>query len=342
MNDFWNKVLPGSVKTDHGKFNGTDLMIVVITLILFGFTCFRSFRFLQATFSGEDTTGMFTIMSIVGLVGLDIATIAWALVWMFGSTTKWQDVVAMVMFVVSIIGMVLTSMTDTLRGEGSVPEVLLIAAFYGVPAIILANVVAAILYHMISPQVTLGRKERRLKADMLETQRLGKLAQTDTAMKLTLAEEQSRQNEQLIERQKILAQQHMVLDGERLGISRAMSDDTPVKQRGEAVLAQLRNAVLPSADPAPQPRVVNETVPMLPPQPSSQPAPLQSVMFLVHLTQQGSAETWMLSQEIREGVHWDAARGRIGVLVRAENHIAALQRAEEIAKSYVSNDAPKA
>lgn len=270
MQDFWNKLLPGSIKTDHNKFNGADLLIIVLDLILLGYTCYRSFRFLQNTFAGNDTTGEYTIAAIIALVGLDVAAVAWSLVWMFGSTTKWQDVVSLLMFVVSIIGMVLTSMTDTLAGEGTVPDALKFAAYYGVPAIILLNVSAGITYHMISPQVALSRKERRLKADTLETKRLGELAQQDTAMKLEIAEKHARQNDELISRQQRLAQQKITLDGIQLGISRAMSDDDAMKQRGQSVFEQLRNAVIPSAssEPMPQPeRVLNATAPILPEQP---------------------------------------------------------------------------
>lgn len=268
MNDFWNKILPGSVKTDHGKFNGTDLLIVVVTVILFGFTCFRTYRFLEATFSGVDTTGLFTIMSIVGLVGLDVAVIVWAVVWMFGSTSTWQDMVALVMFVVSIIGMVLTSMTDTLRGENTVPDVLLVSAFYGVPAILLLNVVAFIGYHMISPQVALKRKERRMKADSLETQRLGELAQQDTAMKLEIAEKQARQNDELIARQQRLAEQKIKLDAIKLGIKRAMSDDETLKTRGAAVEQEIKANVAPPPITPPQ-LAYNADAPILPVQDNS-------------------------------------------------------------------------
>lgn len=265
MNDFWNKILPGSVKTDHGKFNSADLLIIVLNIFLFGYTAYRSWRFLNGTFAGTDTTGEYAIAAIIALVGLDVAAVAWSIVWMFGSTTKWQDVVSLVMFVVSIIGMVLTSMTDTLSGEGTVPDSLRIAAYYGVPAIILMNVAAGITYHMISPQVTLGRKERRMQADILETQRLGEIAQKDTAMKLELAEAQAKQNDELIARQQRLAQQKMTLDGIRLGINRAMADDDALKQKGQSVFEQLRDAVLPA--PAPQSETaVNSTAPALPPQ----------------------------------------------------------------------------
>lgn len=351
MNDFWDKVLPGSVKTDHGKFNSADLLIIVLDLILLGYTCYRSFRFLQNTFAGNDTTGEYTIAAIIALVGLDIAAVAWSLVWMFGSTTKWQDIVSLIMFIVSIIGMVLTSMTDTLTGEGSVPEALRFAAFYGVPAIILLNVAAGITYHMISPQVSLGRKERRLRADMRETQQLGKLAQADTAMRLTLAEEQAKQNDELMRRQKILAHQQIVLDGERLGIARAMSDDEPVRQRGESVFTQLRESVLPSSPPAPQPvRAMNDIAPALPMQQASATSPspepqLQPIMFLVHVdATTGSAGTWRVRwNETKEGVHWDTTRDMFGVLVLAEDGITACRKAEEMAKPYLSGGTvPKA
>ncbi len=265
MNDFWNKILPGSVKTDHGKFNGADLLIVVLDLILLAYTCYRSFRFLLATFAGNDTTGEYTVAAIIALVGLDVAAVAWSLVWMFGSTTKWQDVVSLLMFIVSIIGMILTSMTDTLSGEGTVPESLKFSAYYGVPFIILLNVAAGITYHMISPQVSLGRKERRMRADITETQRLGEIAQKDTAMKLELAEAQAKQNDELIARQQRLAEQKIMLDAMRLGIDRAMSDDETVKRRGAQVQQQITSNV------APQPALaLNSTAPALPPQVTAQ------------------------------------------------------------------------
>lgn len=286
MNDFWNKVLPGSVKTDHGKFNATDLLIIVVTVILFGFTCFRTYRFLQATFAGPDTSGLFTLMSIIGLIGLDVATIVWAVTWMFGSTSKWQDIVAIVMFVISIVGMVLTSMTDTLRGENSVPDVLRISAIYGVPAIIMVNVVAFICYHMISPQVSLRRKTRRMHADILETQRLGEIAQQDTAMKLDLAEAQAKQNDELIARQQRLAEQKMTLDGIRLGIDRAMSNDDVVKRKGQAVQEQITANVVPQA-------TLAATAPALPPQSEAIPAPApQPIPVLV--ARKTNANNWAL------------------------------------------------
>ncbi len=274
MNDFWNKILPGSVKTDHGKFNAADLLIVVLNIFLFGYTAYRSWRFLQGTFAGNDPNGEFTIAAIIALVGLDIAAVAWSLVWMFGSTSKWQDIVALCMFIISLIGMVLTSMVDTLSGEGVVPESLQTIAYYGVPAIILLNVAAGIAYHMISPQVSLSRKERRMKAENYETRRLGELAQKNTATKLEIAENQSRQNDALIARQQQLAQQKIVLDGINLGISQAMSDDTLVKNKGDEVSGQIRsNVAKPSQSFA-------QDAPTLPRQPSGAYVPPETAQAI--------------------------------------------------------------
>jgi hypothetical protein len=370
MNDFWNKILPGSVKTDHGRFNGADLLIVVINLLLFAYTAYRSWRFLNGTFAGTDTTGEFTIMAIIGLVGLDIAAVAWSIVWMFGSTTKWQDTVSLVMFVVSVIGMILTSMVDTLNGEGTTPEVLKIAAFYGVPAIILMNVTAGIVYHMISPQVSLSRKERRMRSEITETQRLGEIAQRDTAMKLDLAEKQMQQNDALIERQQRLAQQKMILDGVQLGISQAMSDDTTVKRKGERVRAEITRGVEPPAPqsqskqafvkqtPAAHPAANGEADDMtlhnqapvltMPPASPASPAPdLQQMMFLVHLDTNGAVCSWRVHNEEKRqgGVHWDSAYNMYAVLVRADDGIDAGKRASEMLQPYLNGSngsAPKA
>lgn len=243
MNDFWNKVLPNQGKTDHGKFNGADLLIIILDLILLGYTCYRSWRFLQGTFAGNDTTGEYTIAAIIALVGLDIAAVVWSLVWMFGSTTKWQNVVSLTMFVVSLIGMVLTSMVDTLTGEGNVPAVLKQSAYYGVPAIILLNVSIGVVYHMISPQISLGRKKRQMEANIHEQQALGELAQRENAMKLELAQSLVRQQDALLEQQQRLAEQKMLIDANNLGITSAMSDEGTIKRRGESVREQIKNNV---------------------------------------------------------------------------------------------------
>lgn len=100
-----------------------------------------------------------------------------------------------------------------------------------------------------------------MKADSLETQRLGELAQQDTAMKLDIAEKQARQNDELIARQQRLAQQKITLDAIQLGIKNSMSDDELVRRKSEEVQQQITSSV------APQPALaLNSTAPALPEQ----------------------------------------------------------------------------
>jgi hypothetical protein len=196
MSDFKNnmdamfaKVFPAAAEAaeeDHGGFNLGDLIVILVDLVLLLYTGFRSWHFLSTSIPSE-----FQIMALVGLWGLDIGAVAWSLVWIFGSTTKFQNWVSMSLFVADLIGVMLTSTVDTLMyaDASGMPPILNAIAWYGIPLIIIANVVAGFIYHMSSPAT------RRRRAEREQDETLGK-QQEKANLELRRMSQQLRQAQQ--------------------------------------------------------------------------------------------------------------------------------------------------
>jgi hypothetical protein len=151
------------IQTDHGGLTFTDLAVLLLDAVLFIYTAWRSYHFL----SGSVPDDM-QIMALVGLWGLDIGMIIWSLVWIFGSTEKYQDWIAMSFFLIDMTGVVLTSLTDSLsfsNPNNAMTAMLQGIAAPAIPLIVVANVVAGFIYHMTSPSTRARRDARRAAAE---------------------------------------------------------------------------------------------------------------------------------------------------------------------------------
>ena len=153
----------GNVQTDHGGLTFADLVVLLLDLVLLLYTGWRSFDFLSTTVPDG-----WQVLALVGLWGLDIGAIAWSLVWIFGSTGKFQNWVSMAFFVIDLVGVALTSLTDSLmysRGEGAMSQALGGVTAVAVPLVLFGNVVAGFIYHMTSPETKRRRKQRAMQAE---------------------------------------------------------------------------------------------------------------------------------------------------------------------------------
>ena len=153
----------GAFQTDHGALKFTDVLLLILDGVLFIYTGWRSYHFL----SGSMPDGM-EIMGLVGLWGLDIGVVVWSLVWIFGSAEKYQDWTAMAFFLIDLIGVVLTTLTDSLTfssPDGTMTATLQGIAAPAIPLIVVANVIAGFIYHMTSPRVRLQRERRKTEAE---------------------------------------------------------------------------------------------------------------------------------------------------------------------------------
>lgn len=151
------------IQTDHDGFTFTDLAVLLLDAVLFIYTAWRSYHFLSSSVPDD-----MAIMAMIGLWGLDIGMIIWSLVWIFGSTEKYQDWTAMAFFLIDLAGVVLTSLTDSLLfsdPDGSMTAMLQGIAAPAIPLIVVANVIAGFIYHMTSPQTRARRDARRAAAE---------------------------------------------------------------------------------------------------------------------------------------------------------------------------------
>lgn len=183
------KIFPAAAETaneDHGGFNLGDLVVILLDLVLLIYTGYRSWHFLSGSVAGE-----FQILAIVGLWGLDIGMVAWSLVWIFGSATRFQNWASMGLFVVDMLGVFLTSIVDTLAyGNGeALPPVMKSLAWYGIPVIIGLNVLAGFIYHMTSPSTRKRRAERVQDEELTRQQEKGDLEIRRMNMQLKQAQD---------------------------------------------------------------------------------------------------------------------------------------------------------
>ncbi|WKZ50259.1 MAG: cell envelope integrity protein TolA [Anaerolineales bacterium] len=254
--------LTGNIQTDHGGFGFGDLIVILLDLALLIYTGFRSYDFLTNTVPDG-----WQMLALVGLWGLDIGAIAWSLVWIFGSTEKYQDWVSMTFFVVDLVGVVLTSLTDSLMygAKGGVTtQTLTGVSVVVVPLVVVLNVVAGFIYHMTSPATKAQRAKRR--ADAEHRAKMEELAQMERD--LTYAEQYLLKRQDTLDKSAFLAQMKVEQDAVEKATREALRDQAGIAdvarggtsgaadklaQLKECVDALKSNWILPDNAPAPAP-----------------------------------------------------------------------------------------
>ena len=236
----------GSIQTDHGGLDIGDLIVLLFDAVLLIYTAWRSYDFLTTTVPDG-----FQFLALVGLWGLDIGAIGWSVVWIFGSTTKYQDWTAITFFVVDLSGVVLTSLTDSLMysKEGAMSDALSGIAMVIIPLVIVANVIAGFIYHMASPATKARRANR--KADAEHNRKMGDLTQMERD--LTYAEQYLLARQEQLEKSQLLANiktQQDVLEksvrgqlNDRIGVQAAVSAAAAEPGASEGTLAELKKRI---------------------------------------------------------------------------------------------------
>ena len=236
----------GGIQTDHGGLDIGDLIVLLFDAVLLVYTAWRSYDFLTTTVPAG-----WQFLALIGLWGLDIGAVGWSLVWIFGSTTKYQDWTAITFFVVDLSGVVLTSLTDSLMysKKDAMSDALSGIAMVIIPLVIVANVVAGFIYHMASPATKARRANR--KADAEHNRKMGDL--TQMGRDLTYAEQYLLARQEQLEKSQLLANiktQQDVLEksvrgqlNDRIGVQAAASAAAAEPGAGEGALAELKKRI---------------------------------------------------------------------------------------------------
>ncbi len=134
-----------------------NLLLIVLGVTLFIYTAFRTYDVLRMSLPADAGE-----MAIVGIMGIDGAVVAWTLFKMFGARGDWQHAIASVMIVVSLAGVLVSVLGDTLMRQpgATVPAYLQTAVWWGIPTLIWLNVAAAILAHLQDPRHQIKRAQR--------------------------------------------------------------------------------------------------------------------------------------------------------------------------------------
>lgn len=162
QDDMFSRVFSSvaSTETDHGKITIGDVVLLILDAGLLVYTAYRSWHFLSGSLPAE-----YEILAVIGLVGIDFAFIAWTLVLIFGSATEWQDYICYAMLALTGIGMVLTSLADSI-GVNNLPALFQLITLYSVYSLIVLNVIIGVIYHIISPNAQAKRAERRSRVTL--------------------------------------------------------------------------------------------------------------------------------------------------------------------------------
>jgi len=221
-NNLIDSLLGRDVNTDHGGMTFGDVIVLILDAVLLIYTGWRSYDFLTTSVPVG-----YELLAMVGLWGLDIGAVAWSLVWIFGSSTKYQDWTSMFFFVFDLLGVVLTSLTDSLmygQADGALSKMLGGIAMVFVPLIVVANAVAGFIYHMTSPQTKERRSLRRAANDHREKmQEVSKLERD-----LQYAESFILARQEVLDKSVALAQIKMLQDQTEREMRLALRDQTGI------------------------------------------------------------------------------------------------------------------
>lgn len=270
-------------ETDHGGWSMGDALVLILDAVLLVYSGYWSWHFMQAPLPESDK-----ILALVGLWGLDVGAVFWSLVWIFGSTTRGQDAVSMVMWIIDLLGMTVTSFVgfiglSPVAGQSDISR-------WVISAIIMLNIVMGFIYHMTSPQTTASRKQRKMHADMAQAERDAAIQIEREKMELAQLEKALEQSQAMIEREKELTRQQLELEGIKRGLKAARDNSTKLTEDiAGKTREQVENAAregqgaAPSTEPE-QPEVMSSK-----PE-EKKPGVLETISAKFHPTGNGSGD----------------------------------------------------
>ncbi|MBI1793364.1 MAG: hypothetical protein HYR70_04145 [Chloroflexi bacterium] len=258
------------IETDHGGLGFGDLVVLLLDAVLLIYTAWRSYDFLTTTVPDG-----FQMLALVGLWGLDIGAVAWSLVWIFGSSAQYQDWTSMAFFIIDLMGVILTSITDSLmygQKGGALTGILAGVAVVAIPLIVVFNVVAGFIYHMTSPETKARRAARKSSAE--HKRKMGEIAEMERD--LIYAEQYLLAKQETLDKATILAEIKTAQDAVEKATRAKLRDQLGIQQNANTLkandagsdklatlkshLADLRNKLdIASASVTPVPQAESDT-----------------------------------------------------------------------------------
>ena len=227
LNGLWSKK-----QTDEHKGNGWGL--TALTIGLFLVTGYRTAHYIWQTLPAD-----WWFIAIAGVLAFDAGALLWSRAWEGNATNKEQDSIAKAMFVLDVVGMFLTSLADSVDPQ-ILPAQVTEGVMLAVPSIIVVNVIAGIVYSMVSDATKLARAQRAANAELARNKR-----DSENQIKIAQAtidhqQEWLDKQEALLKQQEKIAEQTMRLEATKRGLEKAANQGDHVTNAAESIAKKTR------------------------------------------------------------------------------------------------------
>lgn len=204
--------------------------LTLLGLGLLGFTIWRSWDFLSNTMPSD-----WTIISVMGLFGLDIGAVIWDNVYANHATNDRQESLASGLFLLDLSGMIVTAVVDSLLYSKGVvmPDILKTVAFWVVPLIVVINVAGYFYYRRMDERAE-GERQNRKSKTLALVQHYQALDDLEADKReLDLMSTRQTEREKYLLRKQQLAEQDMRLQAMEHAMESASSRGTHVEEASE-------------------------------------------------------------------------------------------------------------
>ena len=218
--------------TDEHK--GTGWGLTALTIGLFLVTGYRTAHYIWQTLPAD-----WWFISIAGVLAFDGGALLWSRAWEGNATNKEQDTIAKGMFVLDVVGMFLTSLADSVDPKILPPQVTQ-GVMIAVPSIIVINVIAGVVYSMVSDATKLARAQRAANAELARNKRESENQIRIAQATIDHQKEWLDKQEALLAQQEKIAEQQMRLEATKRGLEKAANHGDHVTNAAESIAKKTR------------------------------------------------------------------------------------------------------
>lgn len=226
--NLWNKKQADA----EGKGNGWGL--TALTIGLFLVTGYRTAHYIWQTLPAD-----WWFIAIAGVLAFDAGALLWSRAWEGNATNKEQDSIAKAMFVLDVVGMFLTSLADSVDPK-VLPSQVTQGVMIAVPSIIVVNVIAGIVYSMVSDATKLARAQRAANAELALQKRESENQIHIAQATIDHQKEWLDKQEALLVQQEKIAEQQMRLEATKRGLEKAAHQGDHVTNAAESIAKKTR------------------------------------------------------------------------------------------------------
>ena len=226
-----SKIFEGDAN-DKGKPRGkSSWSLQFMTIALLIVTGYFTWDYLYNAMHDKQF-GM--IVAVAGLAAFDLGALLWSNVWKSNASNSDQDAIARTLFVVDVVGMLLTTLGSSVPAD-QLPAILRELTPLVIGVIIVLNVVGKFEYDNRSDAVTHAREFRKRNAEITKSEMLAQLELDMQQSGLNARRKALEQQELLAAQEQEIAQSELRLQATQQGLARARVTGEHIEQGKRAV-----------------------------------------------------------------------------------------------------------